>query len=305
MYRFAGAHFVSDAYSNIYAPLLPALIPRLGLSLAAAGTLAMLFQLVRRPCRSWRFGHLADRWRPRLLMVIGPIVSVAVLSLIGDGLVAAGARRWCWSPADSAARRSTRRQRRSCTGSAGSRRGLAMSIHITGGSLGYALAPLLFAPFVEAVGLSWTPLLAHARPRAARARPAAAPRRSSRSARRRRAAGSPPCARTRSRSRSCYLIVVMRTMTSLSLATFVPVLLTRQGWSVGMAGVAVSAYLFAASIGGFTGGPLADRFGSKRVIAGLDAPGRAAAGRGDPAERAGPSSSCWPPAGSSCSPRCR
>jgi len=29
----------------------------------------------------------------------------------------------------------------------------------------------------------------------------------------------------------------------------------------------VSIYLFAASMGGFTGGPLADRFGSKRVIA--------------------------------------
>jgi len=48
----------------------------------------------------------------------------------------------------------------------------------------------------------------------------------------------------------------------------VPVLLTRQGWSVGMAGVAVSMYLFASSVGGFAGGPLADRFGSKRVIAG-------------------------------------
>ena len=43
--RLAGAHFDSDAYSSLCAPLLPALIPRLGLSLAAAGTLAMLFQL--------------------------------------------------------------------------------------------------------------------------------------------------------------------------------------------------------------------------------------------------------------------
>jgi len=35
-----------------------------------------------------------------------------------------------------------------------------MSIHITGGSLGYSLAPLLFAPYVGTFGLTWTPLLA-------------------------------------------------------------------------------------------------------------------------------------------------
>ena len=37
---------------------------------------------------------------------------------------------------------------------------------------------------------------------------------------------------------------------------------------LGAAGVAVSVYLFAASMGGFAGGPFADRFGPKRVIAG-------------------------------------
>ena len=71
-------------------------------------------------------------------------------------------------------------------------------------------------------------------------------------------------------------------MTSLSLATFVPVLLTRQGWSVGMAGAAVSVYLFAASMGGFTGGPLADRFGPKRVIAASMLARRAVPGRRRP-----------------------
>ena len=41
----AATHFAVDGYSNIYAPLLPLLIPRLGLSLAAAGTLTMCFQI--------------------------------------------------------------------------------------------------------------------------------------------------------------------------------------------------------------------------------------------------------------------
>ena len=64
-----------------------------------------------------------------------------------------------------------------------------------------------------------------------------------------------------------YLIVVLRTLASLSFATFVPVMLTRRGASVSGAAGAISLYLFASSIGGFTGGPLADRFGAKRVIA--------------------------------------
>jgi FSR family fosmidomycin resistance protein-like MFS transporter len=264
VYRLAGAHFVSDAYSNIYAPLLPALIPHLNLSLAAAGTLAMVFQLSA-SVSQLGFGHLADRWRPRLLMVAGPILSVSLLSLIGVAwspfvlgviLMAGGLGGAAFHPAAAAL------VHRRC----GGRRGLAMSIHITGGSLGYSLAPLLFAPFVGSFGLSWTPLLAI--PGLAMlavvltGTPAVRP------------FGAGPgggVASLRPYAKPLtllYLIVVLRTMTSLSLAMFVPVLLTRQGWSVGMAGVAVSIYLFAASMGGLTGGPLADRFGSKRVIAG-------------------------------------
>jgi FSR family fosmidomycin resistance protein-like MFS transporter len=46
-----------------------------------------------------------------------------------------------------------------------------------------------------------------------------------------------------------------------------PVMLTRQGASLAWSGTAVAAYLFASGIGGFLGGPAADRFGARRVIA--------------------------------------
>ena len=39
----------------------------------------------------------------------------------------------------------------------GTRPGLAMSVHITSGTLGQALAPLAFAPFAERVGLPYMP----------------------------------------------------------------------------------------------------------------------------------------------------
>ena len=44
-------------------------------------------------------------------------------------------------------------------------------------------------------------------------------------------------------------------------------MLTRRGLSVGQAGTAVAIYLFASGVGGFFGGPAADRFGAKKVIA--------------------------------------
>ena len=41
----------------------------------------------------------------------------------------------------------------------GKQRGMAMSTHITSGTLGQAMAPLVFAPFVQQFGLRATPLL--------------------------------------------------------------------------------------------------------------------------------------------------
>ena len=52
----------------------------------------------------------------------------------------------------------------------------------------------------------------------------------------------------------------------MSFSTFVPVLLTRRGLSLAQAGTAVSIYLIAVGLGGFIGGPSADRFGPRRVI---------------------------------------
>ena len=101
-----------DGYGNIYAPLLPLLIPRLDLSLAAAGTLTMLFQLAASVAQVG-FGRLADRWKPRVLVMVGPVVAVSLLSLIGLAHNAgdAGAdpgRRWTGRGGVPSARRRAR-----------------------------------------------------------------------------------------------------------------------------------------------------------------------------------------------------
>jgi FSR family fosmidomycin resistance protein-like MFS transporter len=258
----ASAHFMVDGYGNIYAPLLPLLIPKLRLSLAAAGTLTMLYQMAASVAQIG-FGHIADRWKPRLLVMIGPVVAVSVLSLVGVAptIPALGAILFVGGlgaaafhpPAAALAHRL-----------GGDRPGLSMSVHITGGTLGFALGPLLFAPWAQHFGLQWTPLLvipgllvigffltrvppielhhtAEAGFRALR-----------------------PYARPLS---LLYIIVVLRTLTSLAFATFVPVMLTRRGHSLSAAGAIVATYLFASGAGGLLGGPAADRFGPRTVIA--------------------------------------
>ena len=63
-----------------------------------------------------------------------------------------------------------------------------------------------------------------------------------------------------------YGIVVLRTLTALSFSTFIPVMLTRRGMSVAEAGTVASVFLIAVGAGGFVGGPLADRYGARRLI---------------------------------------
>ena len=258
----ASAHMMVDGYGNILAPLLPLLITRLDLSLAAAGTMTMLYQLSASVAQVG-FGHLADRWRPRVLVMAGPVVSVVVLSFIGAStttwmlagiLVLGGLGGAAFHPPAATLAHQL----------GGTRPGLAMSVYISGGTLGFALGPLMFAPFAEHFGMNWTPILAlpglvvigfflarvpsvewssHGGEGLRALRPYARP------------------------LGLLYAIVVLRTMTAIAFATFLPVMLTRRGMSVSAAGAIVAAYLFAGGMGGFLGGPAADRWGPRRVIA--------------------------------------
>jgi FSR family fosmidomycin resistance protein-like MFS transporter len=262
IWKVASTHVVVDAYTNIYAPLLPLLMPALGLSYAAAGTLAMCFQLAN-SVSQLGFGALADRWRPKALVMVGPLVAVIVLSLVGLAtsplmlgviLVMGGFGGAAFHPPAAAL----------VYKMADHRKGLAMSAHLSGGSLGFSFAPIMFAPFIAWMGLQWSPLImipglvalsftlrhvpemhlppAHERSTLDTLRPAAAP------------------------LALLYFTIVLRTVTSYGFMTFAPPLLTEQGFTIGEASTAVSLYLFASGIGGFVGGPLADRYGARRVI---------------------------------------
>jgi MFS transporter, FSR family, fosmidomycin resistance protein len=262
IWKIASTHLVVDAYTNMYAPLLPLLIPHLGMSLATAGTLAMCFQMAN-SVSQLGFGALADRWKPRALILGGPLAAVLILSFIGLSsstwmlgaiLVFGGLGGAAFHPPAAAL----------VYRIADHRKGLAMSAHISGGSIGFALAPLVFVPLIARIGLAWSPVImfpgllalswtlrqvppmtrpaAHERSSWASLKPAAVP------------------------LTLVYFTVVLRTATSYGFMTFAPTLLTRRGLSIDQASSAVFLYLLTSSIGGFFGGPLADRFGARAVM---------------------------------------
>ena len=260
----ASTHFLVDGYGNALTPLLPLLITNLDLSLAGAGTLQMCFQLANSVAQLG-FGHIADRSNPRLLLLGGPLLSVITLPLIGLApsfwtvmavLIVGGLGGAAFHPPAAALVHRF----------AGQHRGFAMSFHITSGTLGQAMAPLVFAPFVQRFGLRATPwllipglallagVLLRRVPRVERLQES-------------HDAGGIRALRPYARPLSLlYVIVVVRTLTAISFGTFVPVMLTRRGMSLAEAGTAASVYLCAVGAGGFIGGPIADRFGARRVI---------------------------------------
>jgi FSR family fosmidomycin resistance protein-like MFS transporter len=246
----------------MYAPLLPLLIPRLGLSLQTIGVLAMTYQLAS-SVSQLGFGTLADRWRPRVLLMGGPVLSVVVLSAIGSStsvpmlaavLFIGGLGSAAFHPPAAALVHAV----------SVDRKGLAMATHISAGSLGFAVAPLCFAPAISSLGPTWAWLVAlpgllalaytlglirrvhipkkHEAQHWGLLRPYARP------------------------LALLYIIVVLRTLTANSLAVFLPVLLTRQGMGVGEASAAVTLYLVVSTLGGFLGGPLSDIYGARRMI---------------------------------------
>ena len=258
----ASTHFVVDAYGNMFAPLLPLLIPQLGLSLKTVGVLAMCYQLAS-SVSQLGFGTLADRWRPRVLLMGGPVLSVLVLSAVGTStstimlgalLLTGGLGGAAFHPPAAALVHAV----------SGDRKGLAMSTHISGGSLGFALAPLVFAPAVSMLGRSWAWLVAIPGLfgliyTLRLMRRVEIPRKKAREGWRDLRPYAKPLG-------LLYIIVVLRTLTANSLSVFLPVLLTRQGMGVSEASAAVSLYLFISTVGGFLGGPLSDRYGARRVI---------------------------------------
>jgi FSR family fosmidomycin resistance protein-like MFS transporter len=265
------AHFTVDAYSSFFSPLLPLLATRLHLSLAMVGTLVGLASLSSSFSQPL-FGLVADRVRRPWLIGFGPLVAAVFMSSVGlapsfvalVAILMVGGLGISWFHPQSAVLASK----------ASARRSLAMSVFITGGTLGGSLGPLISVAVVGWVGLerSWVVMfpglvlaavliLALARLHGTGREPDEAGAAS--------APGAPPLRELKPVLRPLallYLAVVARSAVSYGFMTFLPIHLHRLGYPVAFGGTALTAYLSMGALGGFLGGWLAEKIGGRRVV---------------------------------------
>lgn len=263
LWLLALAHFTIDSYSSFFSPLLPLLVTKLDLSLTRVGTLVALASLSSSFAQPV-FGLIGDRLRRPWFIAFGPLTAAIFMSGIGLApdfgslvtlLMLGGLGVAAFHP-----------QAAALAGDLSTRRSLAMAIFVTGGTLGFALGPLLAVLTVGAFGLerTWLAALpglvmasllmvwfARVRPHAPEGRP------------RPRLAGLRPVLRPLT---LLYLVVVCRSAVSYGFMTFLPLYLHRQGWSVQQGGVMLTVHLVCGALGGFLGGWLADRWGGRRVV---------------------------------------
>ncbi len=262
VWPLALAHGLNDGYGAFLAALLPLLIGRFGMSLAAAGFLSS-FRSAVASFGQLPLGAAVDRVGARWLLVLGPALTCTAMSLLGilpsygataAALVAAGIGTAAFHPAGA-----------SLVSGAAGRRGIAMALFSAGGTLGASLGPLLVAGVAGGLGLPLTPLLLLPAWAVVLLVARTAPRSPPPEGRERARLHRHPNARQVLR---LWSIGVLREFVSMSYATFLAVLWTRRGAPLAVASLALTVYSLSGVVGDLLGGRLSDRFGRKRVILG-------------------------------------
>jgi FSR family fosmidomycin resistance protein-like MFS transporter len=269
----SAVHAVHDTYTGFLPPLLPLFISALALSRTEAGLLTVFLQgpSLLQPL----IGHLADRANLRRVVPLAPAVTAAMMSLLGVapsyfalapsyfalaimlfvvGLSSAMFHAVAPVIAGTLSGRSL---------------GRGMGFWMVGGELGRVLGPVVVVsvlammsvrelPWLMIVGLLGSALL-YARMDALV--PASAGR------------ARPSDMSWQQALRSIgplwvplLTLIVVRAMFTASLGIYLPTLLTEEGLSLWVAGMALAAYEAAGVVGALVGGSVSDRLGRRTVI---------------------------------------
>ncbi len=257
-------HFLNDFYVAFLSPLLPLVVANFHLSLTLAGLLATILNTSGAMLQPG-FGALADHFRRRVFVRVGPVLAATGMGLMGLApsysvlivlLAVAGAGTAAFHP-----------QGASTAGEAsGRRKGAGLSVFVAGGELGYALGPLVIAAIVAWRGLDATWMVALPGLIACVLLwPAFPP------------AGAHP---SRSGTTSLrgdlgaafhpmlvlFLVVFLRSVVITSYHTFLPLLISQRGGPLVAGGLAVFLFGGIGAIGGICGGMLSERIGRKRLV---------------------------------------
>jgi FSR family fosmidomycin resistance protein-like MFS transporter len=256
-------HAVNDSYAYMLQAVLPALVGSLGLTLGMAGGLVSLYQVTSSLIQP-AIGYVADRSALRWpawvgvgmsalsagLMVLAPnygaLAAVVLLGGLGTAIFhpVSAAMAGASAPASS--------------------RGRWLGVYVTAGSFGLAFGPKMIDTLVQdgQVALAWPVMLpglatagivALLAPRVHRGRQGAASLRETLE-RHGRVLGA------------LVLVTGLRAWASAAIVTFIPLLATSRGASLGEGATTLTAYLLAGAAGGLAGGYVSDRLGRDVTI---------------------------------------
>ncbi len=260
------AHFLNDAYPNLYPSLLPVLMVAMHFSIALAGLLSSIAALTTQLLQPL-MGLWADRVGTRYFVVgglfVGSMVSAAALAFSPSyaifvfALLVGGLGNAAFHPHASA-----------LVGElSGSRKGLGMSLFMIGGNFGRALAPI--AATTTFLYLGRQGLWVLALPGMAMAivmwfvmRPAPPPKA------KKQAIWTPAFRRGLKHAGNLLVVVVLRNMASMATLTLVPILWHSLHRPLGESAALLSTLFLVGSIGNMSGGAISDKVGPRPVLIG-------------------------------------
>lgn len=255
-------HFLCDFYSNFLPALLPLVILSMNLSLTATGILVMIFSFASSIVQPF-CGYYLDKTGFTLPILITLPVSaffictvnyvssydVLILFLLVSGLASS-----IFHPLASAMLAKVTPDKN---------RGLAMSLFICGGNLGYALGPAIIIYFLVNYGFSCLPYLMipgflltalymHFRVHHIAIQAKFAPKSS-----------NAPAWYTSPDIIKLNIVMALRSWPQMVISTFLPIFLAQQGLTTTEAGNMLTIFLVGGAVGGLIGGYMGDRFDRK------------------------------------------
>jgi FSR family fosmidomycin resistance protein-like MFS transporter len=263
IFSLSGGHLLNDFYVNFLPVLLPVIMPQLGLSLTLTGLLVLVLSLTSNLLQPV-FGYFMDKHN--LIRLLVPSVPFGALVICSVGwldsqwalflvIALTGLSVSMFHPLGS-----------SLVGRLADAKKLGSSIsyYLAGGNIGYALAPVIIAQFMQLFPLKWLPvfilpsiLIAYYYHQSGLSKLSTV-QESSHPAAGRIHFGTPIII--------LNLAMGMRTWTYMMASTYLPLYLVQRGVSPLAAGTLLTLLLAGGAFGGLLGGWAGDRIGHRRLM---------------------------------------
>ena len=261
-------HFIGDFYHSFIIPLFPVFIEKFSLNLTQVGLIAGISRILAFLVQP-TMGYLADRYRTRVSVLVGALVTIVFIPLVGIApgflvltlfIAFASIGSSMFHPTSAGM----------VWDYAGRNLGLSMSIFNMGGTLAFAAGPLFVTYVVGRYGLSATPLtmILGLAVMVILVRIVPSPRGQREGLKDFGFIGTLKDVLEGVWKSILFLwiIMVLRSFVSQSFLIFIPILLAKEGYSLLAIGKMVSLFTVAGAISGLLAGSLSDRVGYKPIF---------------------------------------